>query len=164
LYFFFDPAIQRQNGNGHKVIRIGISGNNGNNRLGKHQSGNVGNSIFRTHIGRSLSNLNNGIIDEIQISTYLNNLFYLFLPVANELQLYKLEKHLIGILSNCDQLNCIDTPEINWLGFQNGPHINRAISCSHLWNVHYVRNYNENNVLDYIDSLQGLSELVNAMP
>ena len=164
LYFFLDPAIRRLNENGHKVVRVGISGNNGNNRLALHQSGTVSNSIFRKHVGRSLSNLNNEGIDEMQISGYLNNLVYLFLPVADEMQLKKMEKMFVGIFSNCGQLAPIDTPEGFWLGFQNGPHINNAISCSHLWNVHYVRSYDENNIQDYIATLQELNELVDAMP
>jgi hypothetical protein len=74
----------------------------------------------------------------------MHNLPYLFLPVVNSDQLHNLEEKLIQIISNCNQLNQIDIPPNNWLGFQHGPNINPAISCSHLWNVHYVKNFSEN--------------------
>ena len=164
MYFFFDPNIPRINGIGNKIIRIGISGDNGNNRLGLHQNGNINSSIFRKHVGRAFANMNNGIIDDIQISNYIHNLPYLFLPVVNNAQLHNLEKILIQIISNCNQLNQIDIPPNNWLGFQQGPNINPAISCSHLWNVHYVRNFNENNEFLYDQKLIDLNNIVNALP
>jgi hypothetical protein len=164
LYFFFDLNIPRINGQGHKIIRIGITGNNGNNRLGLHKNGNVNSSIFRKHVGRAFANMNNGIIDEIQISNYIHSLPYLFLPVVNNDQLHNLEKKLIQIISNCNQLSQIDIPNNNWLGFQQGPNINLSISCSHLWNVHYVNNYNENNEFLYDQTLIELNNIVNALP
>lgn len=164
MYFFFDQNIPRNNGIGNKIIRIGITGNNGNNRLGLHQNSNINNSIFRKHVGRALANMNNGIIDEIQISGYIHNFHYLFLPIENNDQLHNLENILIQIISNCNQLNQIDIPNNNWLGFQQGPNINPAISCSHLWNVHYVNNFNENNELLYNQTLDYLNNIVNALP
>jgi hypothetical protein len=164
LYFFFDLNIPRTNGSGNKIIRIGISGDNGNNRLGLHQNGNINSSIFRKHVGRAFANMNNGVIDDVQISNYMHNLPYLFLPVVNSDQLHNLEEKLIQIISNCNQLNQIDIPPNNWLGFQHGPNINPAISCSHLWNVHYVKNYSENKENLYNQTLIELNEIVNALP
>ena len=163
LYFFFDLEIPRANGIGNKIIRIGITGDNGNNRLGLHKNSNINSSIFRKHVGRALANMNNGIIDEIQISNYIHNLPYLFLPVINNDQLHNLEKILIQIISNCNQLNQIDIPNNNWLGFQQGPNINPAISCSHLWNVHYVKWFNQNNELLYNQTLIELNNFVSAL-
>ena len=163
LYFFFDSHIPRSNGIG-KIIRIGISGDNGNNRLGLHQNGNINTSIFRKHVGRALANVNNGIINEIEISNYIHNLPYLFLPVANKDKLHNLENKLIQIISNCNQLNQIDIPPNTWLGFQQSPNINPAISCSHLWNVHFVRNFNENNKFLYAQTLDNLNDIVDSLP
>ena len=163
LYFFFDPNIPRNSGIGNKIIRIGITGNNGNNRLGLHQHGNIESSIFRKHVGRALTNMNNGITDEIQISNYIHSFHYLFLPIENNDQLHNFEKKLIEIISNCNHFTPIDVPNINWLGFQQGPNINPAISCSHLWNVHYVNNYNENNQLLYNQILNELNNIVNTL-
>jgi hypothetical protein len=164
LYFFFDLHIRRTNGIGNKIVRIGISGDNGNNRLGLHQNGNIDSSIYRRHVGRAFASMNNGIIDNEQISNYIHNLPYLFLPVVNNDQLHNLEKKLIQIISNCNQANQIDIPPNNWLGFQQGPNINPAISCSHLWNVHFVKNFNENNELLYDQTLIELDNIVNALP
>jgi len=164
MYFFFDLNIPRINGIGNKIIRIGITGDNGNNRLGLHKNGNINSSIFRKHVGRAFANMNNGIIDDIQISNYIHNLHYLFLPIVNNNQLHNLEKKLIQIISNCNQLNQIDIPDYNWLGFQQGPNINPAIRCSHLWNVHFVKNFNENNEFLYSQTLIELNSIVNALP
>ena len=163
LYFFFDLNIPRMNRIGHKIIRIGITGDNGNNRLGLHKNGNINSSIFRKHIGRALANMNNGIVDDAQISNYIHNLPFLFLPIVNKDQLHNLEKKLIQIVSNCNRLNQIDIPNDNWLGFQQGPNINPAISCSHLWNVHYVKNFDENNELQYEQTIIQLNNIVNAL-
>jgi hypothetical protein len=164
LYFFFDHNIQRINGIGNKVVRIGISGENGNNRLGLHKNGNIESSIFRKHVGRALANSNNGIIDDIQISNYIHKLPYLFLPVLNNIQLHNLEKNLIQIISNYNQSYQIDIPPNNWLGYQQGPNINPAISSSHLWNVHYVKNFNGNNKFFYDQTLIEFKKLINSLP
>jgi hypothetical protein len=108
--------------------------------------------------------MNDGIIDEAQISNYLHHLHYLFLPIENNDQLHNFEKKLIEILSNCHQLNQIDIPNNNWLGFQQGPDINPAISCSHLWNVHFVANFNPHNEIQYNQTLIELNNIVNALP
>lgn len=164
LYFFFDPNIPRNNGNRTKIIRVGITGDNNNNRLGRHQNGNINDSVFRIHIGRALATMNNGVINEIQISQYIHNLQYLFAPIGDNNQLHNLERRLIEILSNCNQVNQVDAPRIGWLGYQQGPNVNNAISCSHLWNVHYVNNYNANDLLGYNQAINELNNIVNALP
>lgn len=164
LYFFLDPTIPRNNGDGNKIIRVGITGDNNNNRLDRHKRGSISDSVFRNHVGRALATLNNGIINEDQISQYIQNLHYLFVPIEDINLLHNLEKSLIEILSNCNQADNFDTPGIDWLGFQNGPSINNAISCSHLWNVHFVKNYNANNRLYYSQAIDDLNNIVNALP
>jgi hypothetical protein len=163
LYFFVDPSIPRTNGGGFKIVRIGITGNNGNNRLQLHKNGSITNSVFRKHIGHALMVQNNAAINEIHISNYIQQLKYVFLPVEDQVHLKMLEKSLIEIISNCNQLNNIDIPGANWLGIQIGPNINNAIACSHLWNVHHVRNYNANNNANYNQSINDFNILVNAL-
>jgi hypothetical protein len=158
LYFFFDPAIQRQNG-GSKIIRIGKTGDNLNNRLNKHKNGPRDNSVFRQHVWKALTQLHNNPAAETDISNYIHPLPYLFLPVAL-LHLSTLEKRCIEIVSNRYQNIPIDAPVANWLGSQQGPGINNAISESHLWCVHDTANYQPNNHQIYSEALIRLESYV----
>ncbi len=94
LYLFLDRAIPRTNAKSSKIIRVGITGINNSPRLSQHRSGNMESSIFRKHVGRSLSAKNNRIATELEVSQYLHPLEYVFLPVSNESLLRQLEKNL----------------------------------------------------------------------
>lgn len=157
LYFFFDPAVIRNNGQ-FKIIRIGITGANENNRLLRHKNGPFGGSVFREHIGRALNQLNNQNFDEHSISDYINKLPYIFLPINNQDELKLLERRCIQIVSNKNQDMQIDVPLDNWLGYQVGANINLNISKSHLWNVHHTGGYNENE--NYENAINLLSQYV----
>jgi hypothetical protein len=159
LYFFFDPAIQRPNG-GSKVIRIGKTGDNLNNRLNRHKNGPLINSVFRQHVWKALTQLHNNPMVETDISIYIHPLPYLFLPVANVQDLCTLERRCIEIVSNRYQNISIDAPAANWLGSQQGPGINNAISQSHLWCVHHTANYQPNDHQIYSDALVLLESYV----
>jgi hypothetical protein len=150
LYFFFDSEIPAGE-NEFKIVRVGITGNNGNNRLGHHKDGTIDSSVFRKHIGRALHQLN-GNFNENQISDYIQNLPYLYIPINNNLNLF--EKTCIKILSNRNQDEIIFPANENWLGFQNGGDINSAVPESHLWCVHHTNGNDFNNFqLDYYQDI-----------
>jgi hypothetical protein len=155
LYFFFDPHIARGVG-GNKIVRVGITGDNGNNRLLLHQNGHIGVSVFRRHVHNALEQ-NHEPCDAISISHYIHPLQYLYLPIADHDDLTALEKRIIEIVSNRYQPILIDTPPIGWLGYNA---INPAIRESHLWNVHHVGNYQHNNEGIYNDALALLNHYV----
>ncbi|OJW82198.1 MAG: hypothetical protein BGO69_16520 [Bacteroidetes bacterium 46-16] len=163
LYFFFDPAIQRVHG-GEKIIRIGKTGDNGNNRLGLHKNGNVSNSVFRKHVARALGVLNGNEATRAEINAYVHPLPYLFLPVHVAEHLQTLEKRCIEIISNSNQAIPIDVPTTDWLGYQEGPQINAAIAYSHLWNVHHVKNFEPENVVVYDNALNSLQGYIDILP
>lgn len=156
MYFFFDIHIPRHAG-GNKIIRIGITGNNNNNRLLLHQNGNINVSVFRSHVGNALKQ-HNQEFDEISINKYIHPLPYLYLPIAHQDNLKTLEKRMIEIVSNHRQPVQIDTPTSDWLGYHA---IKPAICKSHLWNVHHVGKYQSNNENIYHEALVLLAEYVN---
>jgi len=165
LYFFFDQNCLREDGISYKIVRIGITKDNNNPRLGLHQNGNISDSIFRAHIGRAFI-VNNYFLDnnvlEVMISNYIQDLPYLFIPINDNDNLKNLEKRCIEIVSNFQTPNnnvIIDAPPENWLGYNVGGIINPTICHSHLWLVHYVQNYDEHNI-DYIDSLNLLQQYI----
>jgi hypothetical protein len=165
LYFFFDQNCLREDGISYKIVRIGITKDNNNPRLERHQNGNISDSIFRTHIGRAFE-VNNNFLDnnvlEVMISNYIQDLPYLFIPINDNDNLKILEKRCIEIVSNFQTPNnnvIIDAPPENWLGYNVGGNINPTICLSHLWLVHYVQNYDEHNI-DYIDSLNLLQQYI----
>ncbi len=158
IYFFFDPHIARDNTRA-KIVRIGITGDNDNNRLLLHQNGHINVSVFRRHVRHALEQ-NNQPFDAISISHYIHQLQYLFLPVLNQIDLATLEKRLIEIVSNRHQPNQIDIPPIDWLGYHA---TNPAISESHLWNVHYVGNYNHFNEDIYHEAVELLSHYIDEL-
>ena len=164
LYIIFDSQITRTHGIGNKIIRIGKNGTD-NNRLLLHQNGNIVNSIFRKHVGRALQMQHVMQHNEVHISNYFQRFNYLFLPVNDEAMLILLEQTLIRILSNSQfQLNPIDFPGEDWLGFTEGPNINNNINISHLWNVHHVNGYDPQMEQEYLETIQILSNLVIALP
>jgi hypothetical protein len=139
LYFFFDPNIIIGN-NKFKIVRVGITGDNGNNRLGHHQNGTINSSIFRKHVGRALNQLN-GNFNENEISEYIHSLPYLYIPEKSAF-----EEICIKILSNRNQNEIIYPANENWLGFQIGGDINLAVPESNLWCVHYTNGNTFNNL------------------
>lgn len=159
LYFFFDPNIIRDISI-NKVVRIGITGNNNNNRLALHQSGSLSVSVFRKHVCSALAN---SLLpfNALSINSYIHQLQYLFLPINNQVDLKYLEKKTIELVSNRYQPILFDVPPINWLGY-NSP--SPAIVESHLWNVHHVGNYNHLNEEEYTEALKLLSIYVNVLP
>jgi hypothetical protein len=159
LYFFFDKNIKRSSG-GYKIVRIGKTGKNKNNRLKKHKSGNSSSSVFRAHIEKALKNKNNKHPNQKEIDHYIYKLFYLFIPIEKENDLKSIEKSCIEITSNKNQIELIDIPNKNWLGFQNGIKINKAISQSHLWCVHFTGTYNSKNEKLYLNNLKKLEKYV----
>jgi hypothetical protein len=156
LYFFFDPNIIIGN-NKFKIVRVGITGDNGNNRLGHHQNGTINSSIFRKHVGRALNQLN-GNFNENQISDYIRELPYLYKPINNQIKLF--EKNCIKVLSNRNQNEIIYPANENWLGLQIGGDINLAISEAHIWNVQHTNGNDFNNYpFDYYQNI--LNQLFN---
>lgn len=141
LYFFFDSEIPAGE-NKYKIVRVGITGNNGNNRLSHHQNGAIVSSAFRRHVGRAFHQLN-GHFNENQISDYIQKLPYLYIPINENLNLY--EEKCIQILSNRNQNEIIYPANENWLGFQIGGDINLAVPESQMWNVHFTNGNNFNN-------------------
>lgn len=160
LYLFLDRAIPRTNAKSSKIIRVGITGINNSQRLSQHRSGNMESSIFRKHVGRSISAKNNRIATELEVSQYLHPLEYVFLPVSNESLLRQLEKNLIAVISNYGLTNPLDKPADNWLGFQQNRNTNQAIASSHLWNVHYVKRFEDENILTYENSINNFQSLI----
>jgi hypothetical protein len=160
LYIFQDPAILRTNAKTSKIIRIGITGINNSQRLSQHRSGNMESSVFRKHVGRAISAKNNRIATELEVSQYLHSLEYVFLPVSNESLLRQLEKDLIAVISNYGLDNPLDKPADNWLGFQQDRNTNQAIATSHLWNVHYVKRFEAENISAYENSISNFQRLI----
>ena len=141
LYFFFDSEIPAGE-NKFKIVRVGITGDNGNDRLNLHKNHTINVSIFRKHIGRALHQLN-GQFNENQISDYIQKLPYLYIPINEKLKLF--EETCIQILSNRNQNEIIYPANENWLGFQLGGDVNIAIPESQMWNVHYTNGNDFNN-------------------
>lgn len=159
IYFFFDPNINRANGQ-NKIIRIGKTGNNHNNRLNLHRNGTIDNSVFRRHVNSALQN-NGQAHDEQAINTYIRPLPYLFLPINNDDHLDLIERRMIKLVSNRDQPVQFDVPPANWLGYHA---TNPAIGESHLWNVHHVGGYTEHNHEVYAEVLNLMHQYVDLLP
>jgi hypothetical protein len=160
LYLFLDPAILRTNAKTSKIIRIGITGINNSQRLSQHRSGNMESSVFRKHVGRAISVKKNRIATELEVSQYLHTLKYVFLPVSSESILRQLEKDMIAVISNYGLANCLDKPADNWLGFKQDCNTNNAIASSHLWNVHYVKRFDAENIRAYENGIRKFQSLI----
>jgi hypothetical protein len=141
-------------------VRIGITGINNSQRLSQHRSGNMESSVFRKHVGRAISAKNNRIATELEVSQYLHTLEYVFLPVSNESLLRQLEKDLIAVISNYGLANPLDKPADNWLGFKQNCNTNNAIASSHLWNVHYVKRFDVENIRAYENGIRKFQSLI----
>lgn len=161
LYFFFDHEIIRED-NRFKIIRIGITGDNDNNRLLLHKKSTYTVSVFRKHVGRALNASHGQQFNEVTISEYIHPRPYLFLPVKNPDDLKILEKRCIEIVSNKGQLP-IDPPGPEWLGYQHSVGANKAIRLSHLWNVQHTGNYDPDHI-DYNAALDLLDHYINLLP
>ncbi|MDF7821164.1 hypothetical protein P1X15_26310 [Runella sp. MFBS21] len=149
LYFFFDPQTPI-NQHQFKIIYIGITKDNINNRLEKHQKAHISASSLRKHVGSALNLLYNENVNAAGISAYIHQLLYLFLPINNIDNLDALEKRCIEIVLNRNQV-AIHPPMNNWLGYQLGG----AISEAQMWNNHYTNSYNPaNNYTHALDLLQ----------
>ncbi|WP_273212229.1 GIY-YIG nuclease family protein [Runella zeae] len=150
LYFFFNPQnpiSQHQ----FKIIYIGITKDNINNRLEKHQKAHISASSLRKHVGKASNFLYNENVNAAGISAYIHQLPYLFLPINNIDNLEALEKRCIEIVSNRNQ-SVIHPPMNNWLGYQLGG----AITEAHMWNNHHTQGYDPdvNNYTHALDLLQ----------
>jgi hypothetical protein len=160
LYIFIDRSIYRFNSKSPKIVRIGITGINNSQRLSQHRSGNMESSVFRKHVGRAISAKNNRIASELEVSQYLQTLEYVFLPVSNESLLRQLEKDLIAVISNYGLANPSDKPADNWLGYQQDRNTNNSIASSHLWNVHYVKRFDAENIRAYENVISRFQSLI----
>jgi hypothetical protein len=191
VYFFFEEGIYRNNSTTHKVMRVGTHSTQGENnttltqRLRQHKGnlrnggGNHRGSVYRKHVGHALINLNglndiypnwgvgnhanqiiiqNELPHEITTSNIIRQYPFTYLKVPTFQERSLIEKCSIEILSNSNQGLQIDVPHINWLGFSAQ---NPLISNSHLWNVHYVNDYEENNQERYTTFLNLFQNLIN---
>lgn len=150
IYFFFDKKTQTSN-NQYKITYIGITKNNKNNRLEKHQ--NNGPSSFRDHVREAIIN-RNGADNQLLINQCIHNLPYLFITVNDIDTLKLIEKRTIELVSNFNQIPPIHIPNIEWLGYS---HIKSIIPLSHIWNIqHAGGKYSEEN--DYSDTLVKLKK------
>jgi hypothetical protein len=152
IYFFFDkitPILSKQ----YKITYIGISNNNKNNRLEKHQKGE---SSFRDHVKEALSNLYSNS-EKSKIDGYIHKLPYLFVTVNNTADLRLIEKGTIEIISNYNK-QPIHIPSKEWLGYN---HKNGKIIKSHIWNIHHTGNYSDKK--DYNQILMLLEEYTEKM-
>lgn len=191
VYFFFETGIYRNNSTTLRVMRVGTHSTQGENnatlsqRLKQHKGnlrnggGNHRGSVFRKHVGHALINFNglNNIYPawgignnaniairqnehphEITTSNIIRQYPYTFLEVNDFLSRSFIERCSIELLSNSNQILQINTPNNNWLGFSAQ---NVLIQNSHLWNVHYVNDYLENNQERYNNFLNLFQNLIN---
>jgi hypothetical protein len=152
IYFFFDkitPILSKQ----YKITYIGISSNNKNNRLEKHQKGN---SSFRDHVKEALSNRYSSS-EKCEIDDYIHHLPYLFVTIKNTEELSRIEKGTIEIISNYNK-QPIHIPRKEWLGYN---HKNDKIIKSHIWNIRHTGNYSDKK--DYNQILMLLEEYIEKM-
>jgi hypothetical protein len=154
IYFFFEPD-NMINDTQSRISYIGITKNNKNNRLEKHQKGGTSSSSFRKHVKEALLVKHNVNFRVEMISEYIHNLPFLFIPIKNEKNISEIENHCIQIISNANQ-KTIHKPQDTWLGF----YIDDDLKNSHIWNVQQVLNYDESKN-DYDSTLNLLMEYIN---
>ncbi len=113
--------------NGLRIVRVGIN-KTGTlfNRLKKHVSGNMNNSIFRRHLGRIIGE------DESIITDYIKNNISFYVVDDKDNKREVLERKTIGTIANCKDCKYSD----NWRGKDSET---PAIKDSGLWNVYFVR-------------------------
>jgi hypothetical protein len=131
IYFFFDkitPISEDQ----FKITYIGITKNNKNNRLSKHQK--KGPSSFMDHIKKAINN-RNGIVNNLLIDQYIHNLPYVFITINDINTLELIEKRTIELVSNFNQVTAIHIPNNEWLGYS---HLQSIIPKAHIWNIQHA--------------------------
>lgn len=143
VYFFFEN-FKTLNLDYLKIIYIGITKNNENNRLEKHQKGDA--SSFRKHVSESLEKLTKVAPSPNIIDDYIHNLPYLFIPISNDNDIKTIEKATIEIISNFNQEDKIKPVNESWLGNSSG---DDKIIKSQLWNWHHVSNFKISNIENY---------------
>jgi hypothetical protein len=150
IYFFFDkitPISEDQ----FKITYIGISKNNKNNRLEKHQ--NNGPSSFRDHVEEAINN-RSGAVNNLLVNQYIHNLPYVFVTINDIETLEMIEKRTIELVSNFNQTTNIHIPNKEWLGYH---HTQSIIPKAHIWNIqHAGGKYSEE--INYSDSLDKLEK------
>ena len=157
IYFFFDELLTIPNDQ-FKITYIGITKNNKNNRLEKHQIN--GPSSFRDHVGEAIKNRFGGNSSPEYINKYIHHLPYLFVSINDIDDLKLIEKRSIELISNYNKDFKIHIPNENWLGYH---HKNSIIPQAHIWNIQHAGNYDENlNYLEALDKLKTYSiEMIN---
>jgi hypothetical protein len=146
IYFFFDkitPISEDQ----FKITYIGITKNNKNNRLEKHQY--KGPSSFRDHVGEAIEN-RNGVSNNLLIDQYIHNLPYIFITINDIDDLKMIETRTIELVSNYNQIPAIHIPNKEWLGYL---HLQSIIPKAHIWNIQnaggkYSAKFNYSDLLD----------------
>jgi hypothetical protein len=150
IYFFFDkitPISEDQ----FKITYIGITKNNKNNRLEKHQK--KGPSSFRDHVKEAIEN-KNGVANNLLINDYIHNLPYVFITINDIKMLEIIEKRTIELVSNFDQIHAIHIPNKDWLGYF---HLRSIIPEAYIWNIQNAGgNYSEK--INYSDALDKLKK------
>ncbi len=118
-----------------RIVRIGINEQQDclRERIRSHYKGTIRRSVFRKHIGGSLSNKNGSPATEQQISEYIQeNISFTVIEESDKSIREQLEKMLIATVANDTQT----TPSENWLGkYCPAP----KISHGKLWNVNFLR-------------------------
>lgn len=156
VYLFFEPGEVRRNGR-PRVVRVGKSVNVQSRLLDQHLKGNHRASVFRRHVGEALirrdrlSGLETWLestapslqterdldrVVENQVTQVLGAMSVAWIATRDH---EWIEKNLIGLLS------VGDSPSAAWLGsFSRSP----AIRLSGLWNIDYVGDSYDSDVLD----------------
>jgi len=155
IYFFFDEITPISN-NQFKITYIGITKNNRNNRLEKHQKN--GPSSFRDHVNEAILN-KYGKEQILTVDQYIHNLPYLFININDIEDLKRIEKGIIELVSNDSQDTAIDVPNNEWLGYS---HSHSIIPSAHIWNIqHAGGKYSiENNYFDILNKMKSYALLM----
>lgn len=150
IYFFFDRITSIRE-DLFKITYIGITKNNLNNRLEKHQLN--GPSSFRDHVQEAIETNHQ---NRITINDYIQNLPYVFIQINNETLLKEVEKKVIKLTSNFEKQHQLNIASDKWLGY-NSPNI--KISSGHTWNIQNIKGEIENfEFLEYQEMLKVLSQ------
>jgi len=152
IYFFFDK-ITPMSEDQFKITYIGITKNNKNNRLSKHK--NKGPSSFRDHVEKAIIN-RNGVVNNLFIDQYIHYLPYVFI-IINDINTLKLiEKRMIELVSNFNQVTTIHIPNNEWLGYS---HLQSIIPKAHIWNIQHAggKYSKEINYSEFLDKLKKYS-------
>lgn len=117
-----------------RIVRVGINEQQDclRERIRSHYKGTIRRSVFRKHIGSSLSIKNGSPVTESQISEYIQkNISFTVIEESDKSIREQLEKMLIATIANDPQTS----PSANWLGkYCTSP----KISHEKLWNVNFL--------------------------